>query len=141
MKKNIMIVALLLFLSGCGIQNAPTGNNGNGQTSVKFSDQPYYNQSYLISGDTLSPEAQAALSGFSLDKKPNSDGTVQITLKALQPQYHDQQFTLKPGEQLYFIEKTLGDDQPDQDNNTRDDSGVVVDSQGNVVQGPTDFSQ
>ena len=144
MHKKILIVGLLLFLAGCGspmTQNNSNTNSSNGSINVKFSDQPYYNSSYLISSDNLSTDAQAALSGFSLSKKAMPDGTTQITLKALSTEYHDQQYTLKPGEQLYFIEKTLGDDQANQDSNLHDDTAVVVDSQGNVVQGPTDFSK
>jgi hypothetical protein len=154
--KKITIGGLIflgvILLAGCGSSqnntSQSTGSAGNGnagaQTAAigqKFSDQSYASRSFMISGDTLSADAQNALSGFQLSKNTVPDGTTQINLKALQPQYHDQSYTLKPGEQLYFIEKFMGDDVAGQDANINDDSAVVVDSRGNVVQGPGDFSK
>ena len=151
-----MITAGLVFfavilLAGCGSnQNSAnqTGSMGSGTagaqasaTGQKFADQAYASRSFLISGDTLSLGAQQALSGFQMNKQTMPNGTTQITLKALEPQYHDQAYTLKPGDQLYFIDKVMGDDTGSQEINIADDSAVVVDGQGNVVQGPGDFSK
>ena len=144
MKKLFWFLPLMvLLLSGCG-QSANTNASKTGapsaQSSVqKFSDQPYYSRSYLISAETLSPEAQAAIAGFQLTKQPQADGSVQIFLKATESQYHDQQYSLKPGEQLYFIDRTLSDDPSGKEINIGDDTAVIVDSQGNVVQPPTGF--
>jgi len=160
MKKIVFLLpaVLLVSLAGCGASVSTTNTQGstpsvppqttqptgttNTPSQQKFSDQPYASYSYLISGDTLSADAKSALSGFQMQKQHMADGSTQITLKALQPQYHDQQYTLKPGEQLYFIEKFLGDDpNENEEHNLGDDSAVVVDAQGNVVQIPRDFSR
>ena len=135
-----------LVLSGCGqtASNNPTPTKTSSQlsassTMVKFSDQSYFKNAYLISGDTLSADATAALAGFKMEKKVLPDGTVQINLKAEEAKYHDQSYTLKSGEQLYFIDKFLGDDQGNTESNIGDDTAVVVDSQGNVTQVPAGF--
>lgn len=145
MKKIFSVLGvILLFLLGWFLYSRsgkPSGAVTSVPGSQKFSDQSYYNSTYLISSDTLSTDAQKALTGFQMDKKSMPDGTLQITLKALEPSYHDQQYTLKPGEQLYFIEKFWADDQGGQEKNINDDTAVVVDSQGNVVAPPADFSK
>lgn len=144
----VVVPAATLILSGCGqsASNSLSNNNSNSaktstQSSavVKFSDQPYFKNAYLISGDKLSADATSALAGFKMDKQTLPDGTVQIKLKAQEAQYHDQSYTLKAGEQLYFIDKFLGDDQGNAEANIGDDTAVVVDSQGNVSQPPAGF--
>lgn len=143
------LLGAALIISGCTQAALPSGNSnattnsGNTQqpTSQRFSDQPYYSSSYLISSEPLSADAQTALSGFQMSKNALPDGTTQITLKSLKPEYKDQQYTLKPGEQLYFVEKYLQDDQNNADYNMGDDSAVIVDAQGNVVQGPQGWAQ
>ncbi len=162
MKKILWILPLTaLFLYGCGqvAGNNSTTNPTTGKTSqknsntpttivdtptpsnstVKFAEQSYFKNAYLISTDTLSTEAKTALAGFKMDKQTLPDGTIQINLKALEPQYHDQSYTLKDGEQLYFIDKFLADDSSGTESNIGDDTAVIVDSQGNVVQQPTGF--
>jgi len=152
MRKTFLALPLLLLIgAGCASTAvpppaAPTGQpSAQGQAapaSAKFADQPYYQYSYLISGDTLTPDAQSALSGFQMTKTQQPDGVTDITLKAVKSGYRDQQYVLKPGEQLYFIERFLQDDDPvkNEDKNMKDDQGVVVDAQGNVVQGPADWT-
>lgn len=148
--KIVLPVALgALLAAGCNQtanntqQNTPATTaaqpSGNSQ---KFSDQPYYKMSYLISDDTLSSDAKTALTGFSMGKQTLQNGDTQITLTAQKAEYHNQQYTLRPGDKLYFIEKFLGDDNTgaDVDNNMGDDEAVVVDSQGNVVNQPQGWS-
>ena len=109
---------------------------------VKFSDQDYAKSAYLVSGDApLGTDANQALAGFSLNKQAMADKTVVITLKALKSEYHDQTYTLKPGEQLYFIEKFLQDDKEEDETNIHDDTAVIVDADGYVVEVPRDFSK
>lgn len=110
--------------------------------AVKFADQEYAKVAYLVSGDApLSADAKTALAGFVMTKKTLADGTTEISLKAQKPEYHDQKYVLKTGEQLYFIDKFLQDDKNGAEANIGDDTGVVVDSLGNVVQAPTDWSK
>ena len=134
----------VLFLSGCSYSPGSNSTTTTSPTtapsaSQKFSDQPYFSRAYLISSDTLSSAAQAALAGFKMDKQTLPDGTVQINLKALESQYHDQSYTLKAGQQLYFIDMTMGDDRSATEINIADDTAVIVDSQGNIIQPPTGF--
>ena len=144
----IFVPVATLILSGCGQatnNSLPSNNSSSAKTpaqssvGVKFSDQSYFKNAYLISGDTLSVDATSALAGFKMDKQTLPDGTVQIKLKAQEANYHDQSYTLRVGEQLYFIDKFLGDDQGNAEAGIGDDTAVVVDSQGNVSQSPSGF--
>lgn len=109
---------------------------------AKLSDQEYVKSAYLVSGDApLSADAKTALAGFVMTKKALADGSIEIFLKAQKPEYHDQKYTLKSGEQLYFIDRFLADDVAGQEKNINDDTGVIVDANGNVVQAPTDWSK
>lgn len=147
--KIIVPLALgALLAAGCN-QVAPAAQNTQpdqtaqspakpAAASQKFSDQTYYNNAYLISDPVLSTNAKTALTGFTMDKQTLTNGNTQITLKTQKAGYHDQVYTLHAGDQLYFIEKFLGDDKAEtnEEQNTIDDSAVVVDSQGNVVGQP-----
>ena len=109
---------------------------------LKFTDQDYAKNSYLISGDApLSADAKLVLTGYAMSKQVNTDKTVTITLKALKSEYHDQSYTLKPGEQLYFIEKFLQDDQNENETNLHDDTAAIVAADGTIVEEPRDFSK
>ena len=119
---------------------APTGSSQQASQApaaagekTKLADEPYAQFAYLISGDTLDSAAQTALTGFEMQKTANPDGTTTIKLNSSNPEYQDQSYTLKQGEQLYFIERSLGDDRDDYEHNLRDDFAVVVDADGYVV--------
>ncbi|MFA6105832.1 MAG: hypothetical protein WC725_04580 [Patescibacteria group bacterium] len=122
---------------------SPAANNPQTPASQKLSDQPYAQYAYLISSPTLSADAKLALTGFQMTKKANADGSIQFTLKALKTEYRDQVYTLQPGQQLYFIEKFLQDDdqEANEDKNIKDDLAVIVDKDGNVVGEPASFSK
>jgi hypothetical protein len=144
MKKILLVLpALVLFVSGCSFSGSrPTINTPNqtvNTNSQKFSEQAYFKNAYLISAYTLSNDAKMALTGFKMEKKIMPDGTTKIDLKALETQYHDQSYTLKNGEQLYFIDKFLGDDQGNSESNIGDDTAVIVSSDGVIVQSPATF--
>ena len=109
--------------------------------AIKLADQEYAKSAYLISGGTLSADAKTALTGFIMTKKVMPDGTTSILLKAQKAEYHDQNYTLKTGEQLFFIDKFLADDTAGQEKNINDDTGVIVDATGVIVQAPTDWSK
>jgi len=137
----VVVIATRSNSTGSTIANSNTQSSTNSAgtgstTSMKFSDSPYYPYRYLISGDTLSPDAQNAITGFNLSKTSNSDGTTTYTLTALKSEYVSQTYTLQPGQSLYFIERSMGDDDTagNTDYNLGDDMAVVVDSNGNIVQ-------
>jgi len=100
---------------------------------TKLSDSPNANNAYLISGDSLNDAAKTATSGFNIQKTSNPDGTTTISLTSSNPEYKDQSYTLQSGEQLYFIERALGDDSGNQEGNLGDDMAIVVDAQGYIV--------
>ena len=144
MKKLLIFIPILLLVgAGCASQTAVKTGGTASTVGQKFTDQPYYKQAYLVSGDTLTTEAKSALAGFDMTRAPLPDGSILYIFNAKQPGYQDQQYTVKPGEKLYFIEKFLADDDPvkNEDKGMRDDQAVVVDAQGNVVQGPTDWTK
>ncbi len=143
MNKSLIsaLAALILVGAGCYGQTSAVNAPPSAAASQKFADQPYYQYSYLISSDTLSADAQAALSGFKMTRSVQPDGTTRIVLEAQLPGYQNQQYDLKPGEQLYFVEKILTDDDPVKgaDIYPQDDQAVVVDAAGNVVREPSNW--
>jgi hypothetical protein len=125
-----LAAAMILALGCTGNGANPQGDLNSGQ--LKFTDSPDYPYAYLISGDTLDANATQALAGFELQKQQMADGSLNITLKALSPEYTDQDYIVKPGQKLYFIERSLRDDS-DGEHNTHDDTAVIVDAGGYVV--------
>lgn len=148
----ILLVAAAFLLSGCtgktnaagraqvtGQQassgSAPAGNQASSQQQkIKFADTVYAKYAYDISDNATSQRETAALAGFSVQKKQNTNGSMSITLKALEPQYHDQGFVVEPGQTLYFIEGAFGDDSGSREYSLGDDMAVVVDKNGYVIQ-------
>lgn len=157
----VIVVALGIFYAGAKYEKNKLSRlgllkNGTDQTVApkkqkkapsiavapqKLADQEYAKSAYLISGETLSSDAKLALTGFTMSQEKNADGTTTITLKAQKEEYHDQVYTLKPGEQLYFIEKFLRDDENNEEKNINDDTAVIVDAAGMIVEAPRDFSK
>jgi hypothetical protein len=146
---SVAIILLVYFSVSAGFQSGntikvignetPPANSGNSAIpagSIKFSDTPYYPYAYQISGNSRSNMANQALAGFKLDKTDNSDGTTTYILTALKQEYVNQSYTLQPGQSLYFIEMSMGDDDTanNADYNLGDDFAVVVDSNGYIVQ-------
>lgn len=126
--------------SGNSIKSISTGqttqNVGSENiTSQKFSDSADYQYSHLISSP-LSADAKTAINGFQLSQASNSDGSITYTFTAIEQSYTNQTYNVKPGENLYFIEKSSGDDDlaANADYGMRDDYAVIVDGNGYIVQ-------
>lgn len=100
---------------------------------MKLADTPFADTTYLISTKTLSAAAKQALVGFAVTSTKGTDGTTTYILKATNPEYEDQTYTLKPGEQLCFVELSLGDDAGGTEANPRDDHAFVVDATGTII--------
>ena len=102
----------------------------------KISDSADWPFAYLISEDpaTFDVKTKEALAGFTVTSATLPDGSKVIKLKATEPQYQDQSYTLKTGQKLYFIEKFLQDDVNGQEKNMGDDKVVVTESDGTIVQ-------
>jgi hypothetical protein len=103
-------------------------------TVMKFSDEPYYTFAYEIDPNNLSSTTRQAMTGFSVTSQKNADGTITVSLTSTNTEYHNQSYNLKPEDKLYFIEKNLKDDVGGQEKFLVDDTAVVVDQNGNVVQ-------
>ena len=113
----------------------PSSSSSSGQAQkTKLADTRYAQYAFLISTDKYDSATQAALAGFTVDRKVLADGTQQITLNAQNPEYQTQSYTVKPGQKLYFIETSMGDDPGGQEFNLGDDRAVIVDSDGYIVQ-------
>ncbi len=99
---------------------------------VRLSDTPYAPYSYLISSGNLSAEAAMATAGFNISRSSESNGTLLITLL---PNVGGGgvSMLLKPGEKLYFIETSLGDDSNNQEFAPSDDALVKTDLAGYVL--------
>ncbi len=138
----VVLAALAVIIIGFVIftPHTSTGKTIFTTSSVgtSFSNSPYYPYAYLISTPTLSSDAQEAITGFQLNTTSNSDGSTTYILTALKQSYYNQTYTIQPGQQLYFIERSMGDDNvaDNDDYNLGDDFAIVVDSSGNIVQGP-----
>lgn len=143
----VIIIAAALAVFGWGrttanvvsnpSSNSPASQQNSAQPAMtKLSDSQYANYAYLISTDTLSSDAQMAVTGFNIQKASNSDGSVTYSLVAVNPEYQTQTYTLKSGQSLYFIERNLGDDAGGVENFPGDDMAVVVDANGYIVSGP-----
>lgn len=143
-KISFLWLLAILVVAGCSQSNSANQKGVNNTSAApqlkKFSEQPYAGNAYLISVETLSPEAEKAISGFQMSKQNMPDGATEITLKALEPQYHDQKYLLHPGDQLYFIDKFMADDLNGAEKNIKDDTAVIVNDQSDVVQEPADWS-
>lgn len=103
-------------------------------TTQLFASSADYSKSYKIFPGALSSQATTALSGFALSTTDLGNGVTQVNLTAKESQYHSQSFVVGPGQSVYFIEKSLGDDGNDSDANYGDDYGVAVDANGYILQ-------
>ena len=95
-------------------------------------DSPLAKFAYQIAPGDLSADAKTNLAGFAIDKTTQIDGSILVKLTPKDSEDQNQQYIVKPGEKLYFIEQTKADDNPetDKDLNLRDDYGVIVDAKG-----------
>jgi hypothetical protein len=102
----------------------------------KFTDSSDFQYAYKIFPGNLSDNAKQAMSGFAFTTNAMPDGSTQVTLTSQNTEYTTQQYVVKTGYSLYFIEKMSGDDNPqeDTDRNLHDDTAVLVDPQGNIAQ-------
>lgn len=134
----ILIILVVLLIIGIVIIvniNKPSKSNTIRENSLqKFSDSKFVNNAHLISGNSLDKKTTDAISGFSYIKQTMIDGSLNITLKALNPEYQDQNYIVKPGEKLYFIEMSMNDDNPPNgEDRINDDKAILVDSNDYII--------
>lgn len=131
--------AIILTLRGnlapAGSSPSSTSSSSSSEASrLKFQGSQYDGVSYQIFPGSLSSAAQTALRGFDMTTNPLSGGSTQVTLSAKEPQYRNQTYTVKPGETLYFVDQSSSDDSVSFDAALTDDTAIIVDSQGYIVQ-------
>jgi len=161
-KKTIVIIVIVVVIIGVWMfwssrgasaptpasDTTPIANTGTPTTSTstnttatlmtstgqQFSSSQYYKNAYEVYPALDPTNGSRALSGFNLQTQDLGGGVTQVTLVAKQANYHTQTFVIGPGQKLYFIERSFGDDSTDQDVNYGDDMGIAVDAQGNILQ-------
>ena len=120
----------------------PAGPNakGSGRAPIILSKgtnlktTPLFQFAFQIAPGALSDASKKALIGWNIDSKTQVDGSIVVTLMPKDSDDQDQQYTIKAGQVLYFIEQTPADDKSDSDKdlNYRDDYGIVTDSSGAI---------
>ncbi len=114
-------------------QSAPPNAPAPNSTATLFSSTPYAQFAYLVSASPLSSQAQAVLAGFNLTRTQNQNGTITMAITLL-ANGQKQEVNLMPGDKLYFIETSFGDDSFGGESNLGDDGIVLVNANGYVVQ-------
>jgi hypothetical protein len=103
---------------------------------MKLSESKDSKNAFLIFPGTVSPEAKKAMTGFKISTSPQADGSTQVVMTSTNPEYKDQMYLVGAGNSLYFIERFAGEDneQEDTDKGLKDDTAVIVDPSGYIVQ-------
>lgn len=140
MKKNtiIIIAVVVVILFGVYVISRKGGSYTSSApvaSSQLFASSPFAQYAYLISSnEPFDANTQLALTGFSVVKNNLPDGSVQIILNAVNPEYKTQTYVVKTGEKLYFIEKNLKDDANNEEKFLGDDTAILVNADGYIVE-------
>lgn len=80
----------------------------------------------------MAADAKSAMIGFEVTTAVQSDGSTLVTLMPKDSDDQKQEYVVKKGNSLYFVEMTPVDDNADSDKdlNYRDDYGVILDANG-----------
>lgn len=117
--------------------NATSSNNVGtsvqSNSTVLFSSSQIYPYSYLIYPGSLSSNAKAALSGFTIMNRTLANGSTELFIEE-QRYGINQSITLASNDKLYFIETTFSEDGFGNDGSLSDDGFVVVNSKGYIIQ-------
>lgn len=129
----VIATPLVLMHSNSSQSNIKSSKNKDQQKKrVKLSETRYAPYTYKISDKSVDREEKKALAGFKVSRTQKSNYTV-VKLDAKRQEYKDQTYKLKEGEQLYFIETSMGDDSNGHEYEMEDDTAVVVDANGYIV--------
>jgi hypothetical protein len=98
----------------------------------KLADSAIAKFAYPVYPDALTDAAKTALIGWDVKVMKNKDGSAVVSMVPHNPEDPTSSYTVKSGEKLYFVEMTAADDKVEtsEDNNLRDDYGVIVDGSG-----------
>ncbi len=123
--------------NGSPNQAGPNARGGRQMMLPKgtnFNSSPLKPYAYQIAPGTISDAVKKVLTGFTVDSVANADGSTTVTLTPKNSEDQHQQYTVKQGQTLFFIEQTPVDDNADSDTdmNYRDDYGIITDANGIV---------
>lgn len=110
----------------------PAQSNVSAQAPVLFSRTAYAPYAFQVFPGSMSQQASAAMSGFSMNTTALANGTTSISV-SLKSTSQSQTIMLGPGYKLYVIETTFGDDGYGSDYSLGDDGFVLVNQTGYVV--------
>lgn len=102
-------------------------------TNTAFASSPEYAHAHEVF-PTAASDLKTALGAFTFSKTNLGNNQTKITLANGAEGYKGQSVTVVPGQKVYFVEKSRGDDSDAEDSFTKDDYLVAVDAQGNVLQ-------
>ena len=141
MKKNLIAAIVVLIIMAVGAFTL-IGNTGSKvvqstsgsatTTNVLFSTSQYAPYSYLVSTQNPTPQAQAALSGYTVGRTPEPDGSMNVTV-SINGAAASQSLVVKPGYKLYIVETSFGDDGNGFDSSFVDDGFLLVDPNGYIA--------
>ena len=114
---------------------SPSGRPPVLSRGEKLTDSALFKYAFKVFPGNLSADAQKATNGFTIEKQAQADGSTLVKFIPRESSYQAEQFMVKPGYSLYFVEQSGFDDNLDKgtDINLRDDYGIIVDADG-VVQ-------
>jgi|GEM_PF-3598111 len=98
----------------------------------KLSDLPVAKTAYQVAPGDMLADTKTATAGWSIVQNKQSDGSLIVDFIPKEANDQRQQYTVKTGETLYFVELNSVDDSPGQndDINLRDDYGIITNADG-----------
>ena len=105
-----------------------------GPVGTSFSDWKYYSMAFQIAPGPISPDNQAALNVFTVQQAQQAGGSVLVTVKD-NGDGTVVNFTVAPGETLYFSDGNPADDVGNESDSVLvDDHFVLVDANNTIVE-------
>ncbi|MGD0510889.1 MAG: hypothetical protein ABSA33_03530, partial [Candidatus Micrarchaeaceae archaeon] len=144
--KSLVGVAVLIVIIGAvaffGINHVISKKQTNTTTiqgsanpnssKTLFASSQYARYSYQVYPGPISQQAQAALSGFSLNSTALQNGSTGVKISIVGSS-QSQTLVLKPNYKLYIVETSFGDDASHFDASLGDDGFIIVDTNGYIT--------
>ncbi len=112
------------------------GASSQNATNITLAASGYATYAYLISSPITNSTAQRAIAGFNITQQELANGSVRITIAAVGNPTTGGNYTILPGEKLYYIDLSLGDDSaPSGEYNMGDDGIILTNTAGYIIKG------
>jgi hypothetical protein len=98
-----------------------------------LSSTSYAQYAFRVYPGPETSQTRQEIAGFKIEVTPRA-GALQLSIGTVGSGQPPQTSMIRPGDRVYFVEATLGDDSNDQDYNFGDDGVVVTDATGHIVQ-------